>query len=151
MLPFLYFINLWITYYFTRVRLFLDFLHISKIGPLIFSNPHNVNKDFCMCQQENDAQQQHSRGFEKLVNPILEIFRKCRKNLTNWNLLEKKISDFWILISTLWLNLGSMDETGSQWPDFHGLCGGTNSLTSHFLSILNFHIHHSENLVTVIS
>ena len=51
-----------------------DFLHISKIGPLIFSNPHNVNKDFCTCQQENDAQQQqHSRGFEKISGAILEI------------------------------------------------------------------------------
>ena len=65
-----------------RVRFFLDFLHISKIGPLIFLNTNNVNKDFCTCQQENGAQQQHSSGFEKNSGPISEIWRKSRKNLT---------------------------------------------------------------------
>ena len=88
-----------------RVRFFLDILHTSKICPLFFSNPHNVNKIFCTCQQENeDQQQQHSRGFEKIIGPILEIWRKSRKNLTQaWNTIlgrfkirMKFLQIFWV-------------------------------------------------------
>ena len=54
-------LRVYLLYKSTNSQVFLDFLHISKVGSLIFSNPHYVNKNFCKCQQENGAQHiQHS-------------------------------------------------------------------------------------------
>ena len=71
------------------------------IGPLIFSNPHNVNKDFCTGQQENGAQQQHSRGFKEISGPILEYGEKSRKIWRSFSLSPENIIIFSLIAYSL--------------------------------------------------
>ena len=61
-----------------RVRFFQDSSHISKIIPLIFSNPHDVNKYFCtyLPTRKWCSTKKHSRVFEKNVWVNLKNIKK---------------------------------------------------------------------------